>query len=588
MKNTSLNHSPNLDTAIKFHQKGDLLQAEMHYQKAILERGNSSKAKNYLGMIHFTKGNAAIAIQLWKESAEEDTKYIEPRVNLASIHLQQKDFKTALSYFKEAIKIDPKRHDLIQQAAQLASEMNNTKEAVSLITPALKHSPLNPNMHLILALIHVQSGDSIEAEKVLKHLLSKSPNLPEAWINLGHIYVERDKKEAAKSYFTKAYNANQQHPQALYELGKFLSENGEVSQGVELLKKAQTLTPNDWRIPESIGAIMYQLGQFEEAIIYHKKALELQPNSLSVKQSLSRVLTRFVPPWHLKMLADHERNEAFEKAIQRIVNKDTVVLDIGTGSGILSMMSAKHGAKQVYTCETSTHIAEVAEKIIEANGFKNKVKLFKQKSTELTPTQLAEKPNVIVAEIFDAGLIGELAIPTFRHALKELCTTDCKVIPSKANVVGRLLHLPSSASVNPMKNISGFDLSAFDQFRIPKEYISEDLKLSKHRFLSNEFDLIDYDFANLGEPIPAHTYKTKTITVESSDEGALHGVAFWFNLFLDEEVTLSSAPERLNNHWGQALFFFEEHMMLSPRQQVQLTMCFNDVSIWFEAPRLIN
>ena len=555
MKNTQTARSSYLDSAMQLHQKGDLFQAELLYEKAISEGGNSSKAKNYLGMIYFAKGNWATAIQYWKESAEADRKYIEPLVNLASIFIQQKDFEGAISYFKEAIQLNPKRQDLIQQAAQLAIEMNDTKQAVLLLTPALKHSPLNPNIYLILALAHVRSGNPKESESVLKKLLEKSPNLPEALINLGHLNADNGEKERAKSHFLKAYKANQQHQQAAFELGKFLSENGERKEGLELLRKAEALSPTDWRIPENIGAILQDLGQFEEAIIYHKKALKLEPTNPSIKQSLSRVLTRFVPPWHLKMLADQERNDAFEKAIERAVNTDTVVLDIGTGSGILSMMSAKYGAKQVYTCETSTHIAEVAEKIIEDNGFKDKVKLFRKKSTQLTDAEFTEKPSIIVAEIFDAGLIGEWAIPTFRHAIKHLCTEGCKIIPAKANVVGRLLHLPSSASVNPMKSISGFDLSAFDQFRIPKEYISEDLKLSEHRFLSDEFDLMNYDFTNLGDPIPAHTYHTKKISIEANEDGALHGIAFWFNLILDEAITLSSAPERLNNHWGQALFF---------------------------------
>uniref|UniRef100_UPI00404849F1 hypothetical protein n=1 Tax=Roseivirga sp. TaxID=1964215 RepID=UPI00404849F1 len=195
---------------------------------------------------------------------------------------------------------------------------------------------------------------------------------------------------------------------------------------------------------------------------------------------------------------------------------------------------------------------------------------------------MTEKPNLIVAEIFDAGLIGEMAIPSFRHALKELCAENCQVIPAKAQVMGRLLHLPSSASVNPMKSISGFDLSPFDLFRVPKEYISEDLKLSHHKFLSDEFNIVDFDFMHLGDPIPENSFKSKLLRIEASDTGALHGVAFWFNLILDDETELSSRPDRLNNHWGQALFFFEQHREVKKGEMVELNMRFNDVTIWFE------
>jgi tetratricopeptide (TPR) repeat protein len=582
---TDINNRSSFEVGIEFHQAGDLSQAELHYLKAISKGESSSRAKNYLGMIHFAKGNSLAAIDLWKESIQEDPKYIDPLVNMALILSQQELLDEALVYFKKAICLNPNRHDLIQQAAQLSAQQGNIKQAVSLLEPTLKHDPLNPDMFLILALIHLQSGNSRTAENVLNQLLSKSPNLPEALINLGHLHVERGEMRKAKDYFLSAVNKNPQHLLAIIEAGKFLSNNGELAKGSQLLQKALKLQPNNFEIYVLIGNAEQQHGNFEEAVEYYKKALALAPENTGVKQSLSRLLTRFVPPWHLKMLADHERNDAFEKAIQRAIKPDSVVLDIGTGSGLLSMMAAKYGAKQIYTCEASSHIAEVAQKIIEKNGFKEKVSVFNLKSTQLTQKELTEKPNLIIAEIFDAGLIGEMAIPSFRHALKELCAENCQVIPAKAQVMGRLLHLPSSASVNPMKSISGFDLSPFDQFRVPKEYISEDLKLSYHKFLSDEFNMIDFDFMNLGDPIPENSFKSKSLRIEASDSGVLHGVAFWFNLSLNEETELSSRPDRLNNHWGQALFFFEQHREVKKGEAIELNMRFNDVTIWFEEPK---
>jgi tetratricopeptide (TPR) repeat protein len=585
MNTSQLNNNSSFEIGMKYHEAGNLLQAEINYRNSIEKGEVVAKAKNYLGMIHFSKGNPSLAIQFWKESILDDSKYVEPVVNMALIYSQQQSLSEALTYFKKALTIDPKREDIIQQAAHIATQLGDIKQAVNLIEPTFKNIPINPNMFLLLAQLHAQSGNIKESEKVLTQLLRKSPNLPEALINLGHLHVDQGDMTKAKSYFLSAIDKNPQHVAGLTEAGKFLTSNGELVKGSELLQKALKLQPNNFEIYVHLGNAEQQHGNFEEAVEYYKKALALAPDNVGVKQNLSRILTRFVPPWHLKMLADHERNDAFEKAIQRAIKTDSVVLDIGTGSGLLSMMAAKYGAKQVYTCEASSHIADVAEKIIEKNGFKEKVSIFNLKSTQLTQKELTQKPNLIIAEIFDAGLVGEMAIPSFRHALKELCADNCQVIPAKAKVMGRLLHLPSSASVNPMKSISGFDLSPFDQFRIPKEYISEDLKLSYHKFLSDEFSMVNFDFMNLGDPIPENSFKSKSLRIEASDTGVLHGVAFWFNLLLDEEVELSSRPDRLNNHWGQALFFFEQHKEVKKGEMVELNMRFNDVTIWFEEPK---
>ena len=420
----------------------------------------------------------------------------------------------------------------------------------------------------------------------MEELLAAHPNLAEALINMAMLHVDKEEFIEAKKYLQEAVDKNPNHYLANAEFGKFLNQMGEEKKGLEYLKKSSEINPGDWAVHVHLGNSYQEAGYFDEAIASFEKALELNPNELGTRQNLSRALSRFVPPWHLKMLADHERNDDFEAAIKKAVGPDSIVLDIGTGSGILSMMAARHGAKDIYTCETSSHIARVAEKIIDKNGYADRIKVFNLKSTQLTENELHKKPNLIIAEIFDAGLIGEMAISTFRHALDKLCAEGCKIVPARAEVVGRLLHTPNLFSVNPLHEISGFDLSPFDRFRIPKEYVSQDLNQVEYEFLSEEFHMIEYDFANLHGPIPDPSFDSREIKVQVSKPGQLHGVAFWFNLWLDDEIMHSSHPQKLNNHWGQALYFFEQGKDLTQGQEVNLVMCHNDMKIWFEEPQI--
>jgi protein arginine N-methyltransferase 1 len=57
------------------------------------------------------------------------------------------------------------------------------------------------------------------------------------------------------------------------------------------------------------------------------------------------------------------------------------VLDVGCGTGILSMFSAQAGAKHVYAVDCSS-IIEQAKQIIEINGFADKITLIKGKVSE--------------------------------------------------------------------------------------------------------------------------------------------------------------------------------------------------------------
>ena len=69
------------------------------------------------------------------------------------------------------------------------------------------------------------------------------------------------------------------------------------------------------------------------------------------------------------MLADHNRMAAYHSAIlgNPDVFKDKVVMDVGTGSGILSVWAAQAGARKVYAIEY-TDMAKYAERVMEANG----------------------------------------------------------------------------------------------------------------------------------------------------------------------------------------------------------------------------
>ena len=82
---------------------------------------------------------------------------------------------------------------------------------------------------------------------------------------------------------------------------------------------------------------------------------------------------------HEEMLKDSVRTRTYQAAIENnpFLFKDKVVLDVGCGTGILSLFAARAGAKHVYGVECSA-IADQARQIIEDNGYANKITVIKQ------------------------------------------------------------------------------------------------------------------------------------------------------------------------------------------------------------------
>ncbi|KAK8278479.1 hypothetical protein V6Z12_D09G045100 [Gossypium hirsutum] len=72
---------------------------------------------------------------------------------------------------------------------------------------------------------------------------------------------------------------------------------------------------------------------------------------------------------HEEMLKDVVRTKTYQNVIYRnkFLFQNKVVLDMGAGTGILSLFCAKAGAAHVYAVECS-HMADMAKQIVETNG----------------------------------------------------------------------------------------------------------------------------------------------------------------------------------------------------------------------------
>ena len=101
-------------------------------------------------------------------------------------------------------------------------------------------------------------------------------------------------------------------------------------------------------------------------------------------------------PHQQNMLEDTVRTGMYQWALTQNLSDffDKVVLDVGTGTGILSFFAAQAGARKVYAIE-ATAIAEYASILMEANSLADQVQVIRTKVEDL---KLPEKVDVIISE----------------------------------------------------------------------------------------------------------------------------------------------------------------------------------------------
>ncbi|ACX72990.1 protein of unknown function Met10 [Methanocaldococcus vulcanius M7] len=135
-----------------------------------------------------------------------------------------------------------------------------------------------------------------------------------------------------------------------------------------------------------------------------------------------------VPQWHYSLLTDYERLAIFKKVIENTLKGGEVIYDLGTGSGILAMMSAKK-AKKVYAIELDPFTYEYAKENVYINGFKN----IEVIEGDASLYNFKEKADVIIAELLDTALITEPQVNVLNSIIKRgYLKENAKIIPQKA------------------------------------------------------------------------------------------------------------------------------------------------------------
>ncbi|MBC7712492.1 MAG: 50S ribosomal protein L11 methyltransferase [Rhizobacter sp.] len=288
------------------------------------------------------------------------------------------------------------------------------------------------------------------------------------------------------------------------------------------------------------------------------------------------VMTQEVVPWHFPMMNDTVRNDAYEKALKTALKKGGSVLDIGSGSGLLAMMAARHGATAVTTCELVPVVAEKAKVIIQRNGFGDQINSINKLSTNMVVgVDLPERADILVTEIFDNGLLGEHAFIAIEHARQHLLKPDAQLIPAGARVYAMLIESTEIYKNHRVDTISNFDLSPFNQFTT-FDYIGYHLDKVEYTSLTSTVKFYDFDF----KKIPGD--ESTPVEFEITKSGTCHAVAYWYELQVDDDTIISTAPHLPQlSCWKQAVQLFPKPFTLTKGNHVMLMAHHDHEAIWF-------
>lgn len=401
-----------------------------------------------------------------------------------------------------------------------------------------------------------EAGQLEAAEAGYRAVLARDYRAAEVLPLLAGLLGRLSRPEDALRAWDQLLAIEPDHVVALHEKGLTLHWLGRTAESIAVLERTCALDPENPTAIGNLAVVLADAGRNLEALHQFRRALALQPDDLHLQHQVRRLGSAAVPFWHIPMMNDAPRNDAFEAAIRAAIEQagpSARVLDIGAGSGLLSLMAARAGAQRVVACEMEPMIAEMAQRIVATNGYADRITVHAKPSTELAIGAELDRPaDILVSEILSSDLLTEKVLDTFEDAHRRLLAPDAIVIPRAASAVGCLVASETLAEYAHVGEVSGFDLSAFAAFAPQRLPIHG--TMTGWQRLSDDVELVRLDLTR-----HKHDATLARLPIPVTASGRAIGIVQWMHIDLWPGVTFDNHPQGYSDGgWLQILHSFPE------------------------------
>lgn len=266
---------------------------------------------------------------------------------------------------------------------------------------------------------------------------------------------------------------------------------------------------------------------------------------------------------HGLMIADAVRMDAYQAALERTVRPGSIVLDVGTGTGMMALMACRLGARRVYAVEPgdSIHLARAAAR---DSGYADRIEFIQDVSTRV---HLPEPADVIVSDLRGVLPVFQQHVPSLADARERLLAPGGVLIPRadtlraapvEAEAHHRLITAPWD------EHARGFDLSAARRAALnswSKAHIRREQLVAQPR----TWAVLEY-----GTRRDPDVRGTLEWTVERP--ATAHGFAVWFHAELVEGVGFTTGPEGPEIIYGSGFFPWLEPVRLREGDAVEVDL----------------
>ncbi|KAJ8010462.1 hypothetical protein DPEC_G00075340 [Dallia pectoralis] len=265
------------------------------------------------------------------------------------------------------------------------------------------------------------------------------------------------------------------------------------------------------------------------------------------------------------MIADTVRTSTYKTGILRNSSsiRGKVVLDVGAGTGVLSIFCAQAGARKVYAVEASS-IADQAVRIVRHNKMEDIVEVIKG---SVETIDLPERVDVIVSEWMGYALLHESMLNSVLFARDKWLKPGGLILPSKAELyiapINDLVAEDRLSFWDTVKGQYGVDMSCMSDFA-RKCIMNNDITVNLvtvEDVLSHQCKFAELDLYS----VTAEQLKSVSgsFNCECFGSSPVNALCVWFTVTFpgggeEKPLVLSTSPFKPETHWKQAVLYLDD------------------------------
>jgi protein arginine N-methyltransferase 1 len=262
-----------------------------------------------------------------------------------------------------------------------------------------------------------------------------------------------------------------------------------------------------------------------------------------------------------KILGDRVRNQALADALARAVQPGMTVIDIGSGTGFLSFLASKLGAKECI-CVEQGEVITLAKKLADENGITN-CRFVEKHSSEIKKLPPAD---LVVSETLGNFALEEHLIENMEDA-KRFLKKGGRLIPSSLiQCVAPVVTDRLWKNINVWDDIGqGLTFASAKKVALNNMYVQSIHRSDIEADSVRQWDEIDFRKKNA-------SLRRATIEWHYSSATIIYGFALWWRCAVIDDIILSTSPFDEATHWEQIFLPLSEPVAIAEGQKLVLSL----------------